>query len=221
MNSLSIFHFSTSVNSLSLHYCSLIYLLDHNYLAAANNTSLFFIYLVADCHVYSKIFVQGIRIFDPQGLTFPIFMLDPFVGTYSNLRTYYFCKWDIKKLKFLISSLWDNFTLPHLELFATKLFVEEFICLFSFKTVYFNIDAQIVFYWLISLFIVFKIFTSNRIAYTLQFIFLFKDNCYFKFQYIYMYLKTVIFCDLLINCFTFHQFKHYFKVWLKGSLCNL
>ena len=36
-----------------------------------------------------------------------------------------------------------------------------------------------------------------------------------------MYLKTVIFCDLLINCFTFHQFKHYFKVWSKGSLCIL
>ena len=36
-----------------------------------------------------------------------------------------------------------------------------------------------------------------------------------------MSLKTVIFCDLLINCFTFHQFKHYFKVWLKVSLCNL
>ena len=42
---------------------------------------------MADCHVNSKIFVQGIRNFDPQGLTITIFMLDPFVGTYSNLRT--------------------------------------------------------------------------------------------------------------------------------------
>ena len=201
-----------------LHYYSLIYLLGYKYLAAANKIYLSLRNLVADCYVKCKIFLKVFNLLTYKVQLFPsLFLIH--LRKLSPIRTYDFCKWGTLKLKFLICSLWDNLFLFHLDLFAAKLFVKEFIYLFSFKIVYFNFNAQIVLSWLTSL-ISYKVFTSIRITNTLQFIFNLKDNCKFKVQFIYVF-KDCNLSDLWIKCFYFQQFLCHFKFWLKSPLCDL
>ena len=204
-------YYGTSVNSLSvLHYHSLIYLIGYKYLAAANNFYFFLVDLVASCYVKCKIKFKIFDLFIYKIQLHPLLCLIHLMEL-GPVRTFHFCQWDSLKFEFLTCSLWDNLTVPHLDLYAAKLFVKGFIYLFSFKIVYFKFYAQIVFSWLIS-FISYKVnthacyinFLFNMFAEQLiiAFIIFYSCNAFNAFHLIYSCLDFISFIIFhSCNCF--------------------